>query len=104
MVLSAAGCLQRNDWVCGEYLTTRADLLVSSTVQHVTLTVVSVLLGLVLALPLGVLAFRVPAAALAGARRVDGALHDPLAGDVLAAAALHRAGGDDVVSAWSCTR
>jgi osmoprotectant transport system permease protein len=60
MVLSAAGCLQRNDWVCGEYLTTRADLLVSSTVQHVTLTVVSVLLGLALALPLGVLAFRVP--------------------------------------------
>jgi osmoprotectant transport system permease protein len=58
----AAGCLQRNDWVCGEYLSTRADTLLEATVQHVTLTVVSVAVGLVLALPLGVLAFRSPRA------------------------------------------
>ena len=58
----AAGCLQRNDWVCGEYLTTRADLIRDATVQHVTLTVVSVAVGLVLAVPLGVLAFRSPRA------------------------------------------
>jgi osmoprotectant transport system permease protein len=56
----AAGCLQRNDWICGEYLTTRSDTIVDATVQHVTLTVVSVAIGLVLALPLGVLAFRSP--------------------------------------------
>ncbi len=56
----AAGCLQRNDWVCGEYLRTRADTILDATVQHLTLTVVSVAVGLALALPLGVLAFRAP--------------------------------------------
>jgi osmoprotectant transport system permease protein len=56
--MAAPGCLQRNDWVCGEYLTTRSDLIVDATVQHVVLTVVSVGIGLLLALPLGVLAFR----------------------------------------------
>jgi osmoprotectant transport system permease protein len=58
----AVGCLQRNDWICAEYLRTRSDTIVDATVQHVTLTVVSVTLGLVLALPLGVLAFRWPRA------------------------------------------
>ena len=58
----AAGCLQRNDWVCGEYLTTRADTILDATVQHVLLTVVSVGIGLALALPLGALAFRSPRA------------------------------------------
>ena len=58
----AVGCLQRNDWVCGEYLTTRSDLILDATVQHVALTVVSVAVGLLLALPLGVLAFRSPRA------------------------------------------
>ena len=56
--MAAPGCLQRNDWVCGEYLTTRSDLIVDATVQHVVLTVVSVGIGLLLALPLGLLAFR----------------------------------------------
>ena len=58
----AVGCLQRNDWICGDYLTSRSDTIVEATVQHVTLTVVSVAVGLVLALPLGVLAFRSPRA------------------------------------------
>jgi osmoprotectant transport system permease protein len=55
----SAGCLRRNDWVCGDYVSTRADLIVSATVEHVALTVVSVALGLLLAVPLGVVAFRV---------------------------------------------
>ena len=59
-MVSSAGCLQRNDWICGDYLSTRADLILSSTVQHATLTAVSVSLGLLIALPLGVLAFRFP--------------------------------------------
>jgi osmoprotectant transport system permease protein len=58
----ASGCLQRNDWICGEYLSTRADTIADATVQHVTLTLVSVAIGLALALPLGVLAFRWPRA------------------------------------------
>lgn len=55
---SSPGCLQRNDWICGDYLSTRTDLLVSAVAQHVTLTLVSVGLGLLIALPLGVMAFR----------------------------------------------
>ena len=58
MALSA-GCLQRNDWLCGEYVSSRSELILSATAEHVRLTVVSVVLGLLLALPLGVLAFRV---------------------------------------------
>lgn len=58
--MASPGCLQRNDWICGEYLTTRADRIVDSSLQHVGLTVVSVGLGLLIALPLGVLAFRSP--------------------------------------------
>ena len=57
---SSPGCLQRNDWICGDYLSTRADTIASAAGEHVVLTVVSVALGLLLALPLGVLAFRVP--------------------------------------------
>lgn len=58
MASSSTSCLQRNDWICGDYLSTRADLIAAATLQHVTLTAVSVLVGLLLALPLGVVAFR----------------------------------------------
>ena len=57
---SPPGCLQRNDWICGDYLSTRADSILDAVGEHVVLTASSVALGLVLALPLGVLAFRVP--------------------------------------------
>jgi len=60
MASSPPGCLQRNDWVCGDYLSTRADSILAAIGEHVVLTGVSVALGLLLALPLGVLAFRVP--------------------------------------------
>ncbi|MFI1963360.1 ABC transporter permease [Streptomyces pathocidini] len=51
-------CLARNDWVCGEYLTTRHQLLTDATLEHLQLTGLSVLLGLVLAVPLALLARR----------------------------------------------
>jgi osmoprotectant transport system permease protein len=60
MASSPPGCLQRNDWICGDYLSTRADSILDAVGEHVVLTASSVALGLVLALPLGVLAFRVP--------------------------------------------
>jgi osmoprotectant transport system permease protein len=60
MASSPPGCLQRNDWICGDYLSTRADSIVSAVGEHVVLTGVSVALGLLLALPLGIVAFRVP--------------------------------------------
>lgn len=51
-------CLVDNDWVCGEYLRTRADVLTEAVVEHVWITALSVLLGLVLAFGLALLARR----------------------------------------------
>lgn len=48
----------RNEWVCGEYLRSRAPQLTDALVQHIWITVVSVLLGLALAFPLALLARR----------------------------------------------
>ncbi len=55
---SAQSCLTRNDWICGEYLTSRASDLTAALGQHVGIVVTSVLLGLVLAFPLALLARR----------------------------------------------
>ena len=54
----SSGCLARNDWVCGEYLRSRRPELVDALVQHITLTLVSVAIGLVIAIPLAVVARR----------------------------------------------
>jgi osmoprotectant transport system permease protein len=51
-------CMVRNEWICGEYLASRAELLTDALVEHVWLTVVSVLIGLVVAFPLALLARR----------------------------------------------
>ncbi len=48
----------RNDWICGEYVRSRRSELTEALTQHITLTVVSVLIGLALAIPLAVLARR----------------------------------------------
>jgi osmoprotectant transport system permease protein len=52
----ADNCLVRNDWVCWEYVSTRADDLWSETQQHLFITVVSVLIGAALAVPLAIVA------------------------------------------------
>ncbi|GAA2465974.1 ABC transporter permease [Streptomyces lavendulocolor] len=54
-VVSAAGCLAANDWICGEYVRSRAQELTDATVEHVWITAVSVLIGLVVAFPLALL-------------------------------------------------
>ncbi|HXH79641.1 ABC transporter permease [Nocardioides sp.] len=64
-VLAAAdgpSCYSRavNDWICGQYLTDRQQEVIDATTQHVVLTVVSVLVGLVIAFPLALLARRLP--------------------------------------------
>ncbi|MEU9122537.1 ABC transporter permease [Streptomyces sp. NPDC048506] len=51
-------CLARNEWICGDYLTTRRQILLDAVAQHIQLTVVSVALGLVIAVPLALLARR----------------------------------------------
>ncbi|MDQ0792358.1 ABC transporter permease [Streptomyces sp. B1I3] len=49
-------CLACNEWVCGAYLTSRREILWDATLQHLQLTAVSVLLGLLVALPLALAA------------------------------------------------
>ncbi len=64
MLTSAAGpsCYSRltNEWICGQYLTDRKQEIIDATVQHIWITVVSVLVGLVIAFPLALLARRLP--------------------------------------------
>jgi osmoprotectant transport system permease protein len=53
-------CYVDNDWICGTYWSQYRPELVDATVQHLWITVVSVLLGFVLAVPLALLARRNP--------------------------------------------
>ncbi|MFP3988759.1 ABC transporter permease [Streptomyces sp. E11-3] len=56
--MSEPNCLVANDWVCGEYLRTRSQELTDATVQHLGITVVSVVIGLLIAFPLALFARR----------------------------------------------
>jgi osmoprotectant transport system permease protein len=51
-------CLVRNDWICGEYVRSRRPELAEAVTQHITLTGVSVAIGLALAVPLAIAARR----------------------------------------------
>ncbi|MET9507579.1 ABC transporter permease [Streptomyces flavidovirens] len=54
--MSGRSCLTANDWICGEYVRSRGQELADATAQHVWITVVSVVIGLLIALPLALLA------------------------------------------------
>ncbi|MCF3121259.1 MULTISPECIES: ABC transporter permease [Streptomyces] len=56
--MAEQNCLVTNDWICGEYLRTRSQELIDATLQHVGITVASVVIGLVVSLPLALLARR----------------------------------------------
>ncbi|MFD7406046.1 ABC transporter permease [Streptomyces sp. NPDC059866] len=58
MTATPDDCLARNEWICGDYLSSRREILLDAVVQHVQLTSVSVLVGLAIALPLAVLGHR----------------------------------------------
>lgn len=64
LVQAASGpsCYSRltNEWFCGQYLHDRRSELVDATTQHVWITVVSVLVGVVIAFPLALAARRFP--------------------------------------------
>ncbi|MFD7446585.1 ABC transporter permease [Streptomyces sp. NPDC059909] len=47
-------CLARNDWICGEYLSTRREILQDAVLQHLQLTLTAVALAVLLAVPLAV--------------------------------------------------
>jgi osmoprotectant transport system permease protein len=51
-------CLTRNEWICGRYYSTRSSELQDALVQHVEIVLASVALGLVVAIPLALLARR----------------------------------------------
>jgi osmoprotectant transport system permease protein len=51
-------CYIENDWICGRYWSDYRSDLVHATTQHLWITVVSVLLGLLAALPLSLMARR----------------------------------------------
>ncbi|MEU5220196.1 ABC transporter permease [Streptomyces sp. NPDC020807] len=53
--MGTPNCLVTNDWICGEYLRTRSEELADATLQHVGITVASVLLALLVAVPLALL-------------------------------------------------
>jgi osmoprotectant transport system permease protein len=55
-----ARCYVDNDWLCGQYWSDYRPDLAEATVQHVWITVVSVLVGLAVAVPLALLARRHP--------------------------------------------
>lgn len=51
-------CLTRNEWICGKYYDTRSAELQDALLQHVQTVLASVLLGLVMAIPLALVARR----------------------------------------------
>jgi osmoprotectant transport system permease protein len=55
----ADDCLLRNAWVCPEYVRTRAGDLMAASVEHLRITIISVVLGALLALPLALIARRI---------------------------------------------
>ncbi len=56
--MPADSCLVHNDWICGQYYSSRSSDLTSAIQEHLTIVLVSVLLGFVLAFPLALLARR----------------------------------------------
>ncbi|NBM19056.1 ABC transporter permease subunit [Streptomyces sp. GC420] len=49
-------CLTANEWVCGEYVRSRSQELTDATLQHIGITAASVAAGVLVALPLALLA------------------------------------------------
>jgi osmoprotectant transport system permease protein len=53
-------CYVDNDWICGQYWRDYRPELTDATIQHLWITVISVLIGLVVAVPLALVARRNP--------------------------------------------
>ncbi|MFF3752595.1 ABC transporter permease [Streptomyces sp. NPDC002018] len=51
-------CLARNEWICGAYLTSRRQILWNAVLEHLELTFLAILLGLLIAVPLALAARR----------------------------------------------
>ncbi|MFE4534572.1 ABC transporter permease [Streptomyces scopuliridis] len=51
-------CLARNEWICGDYLSSRRAILWEAVLQHLHLTFLAILLALLIAVPLALAARR----------------------------------------------
>ncbi|MEV8530636.1 ABC transporter permease [Streptomyces sp. NPDC051211] len=51
-------CLVANDWICWEYVRSRSQELTDATLQHIGITLLSVAIGVVVSVPLALLARR----------------------------------------------
>jgi osmoprotectant transport system permease protein len=56
--LAAGNCLERNDWICTTYLTTRKHEILSALHQHVSLVLVALFFGILIAVPLALVVRR----------------------------------------------
>lgn len=54
----AESCLQRNAWICPEYVRTRQDILLDALGQHLYITFAAVVIGVLVAVPAALLARR----------------------------------------------
>ncbi|MDX3238658.1 ABC transporter permease [Streptomyces sp. ME03-5709C] len=61
--MAGQDCLAANQWICGEYVRTRGQELLDAGVEHLWITAASVAVGVLLALPLALIARRWRAAA-----------------------------------------
>lgn len=62
LLVDEPSCYSRtvNDWVCPAYLVDRSEELIDATSQHLAITVSAIVLGLLIALPMALLARRLP--------------------------------------------
>lgn len=58
MVTLTDDCIIRNDWICPAYLSSRQSELTTALISHIEITVVSLVVAAVVALPLALLARR----------------------------------------------
>ncbi|QES49449.1 ABC transporter permease [Streptomyces venezuelae] len=56
--MAAANCLVANDWICWEYLRSRSQELTDATLQHIGITLLAVSIGVLVSVPLALLARR----------------------------------------------
>ncbi|MEP6798438.1 MAG: hypothetical protein ABI890_09830, partial [Lapillicoccus sp.] len=54
----ADGCLIRNEWICGEYLTSRRGELLDALALHTRITLISMVVAILVAVPLALVARR----------------------------------------------
>lgn len=56
--MAGQNCLEANDWICGQYVTSRAQDLTDAALQHLWIAGLSVAIGVVVAFPLALAARR----------------------------------------------